>query len=175
MRWLLLAAVLVAAIGCDKDKRAAEDKRRANEEALWAKGDGGGGEAGIATEVTAQELVEAYRTNVVAADAKFKDKTLRVKNAEVEHIGRSRDGAYPAVASKWYPGDHVGNRQEYTRLLFAFRDKDDPAPGKLKPGHPAVFEGTCRGKMSDRPDLRDDFSAAHWWYIGFARATIITP
>jgi hypothetical protein len=124
-------------------------------------------------EVAAQELVEAYRVNTVAADEKYKDKRLRVKGVLVERVGRTVNGN-PVIASREYDGLEIGGRREKCRLVFGFPQADDTSARSVGLATGQTLEGACRGKVLGPPQPHDDIPPADW-YVKFGSTSVPAP
>lgn len=92
-----------------------------------------------AIEVTAQELYSAYEANQVAADAKYKDKTLKVTGV-VESIGKDiLDTPYITLTS--------GGQYEVWGVQCMFDEKYEPELAKLTKGQTVTVQGKCDGYL----------------------------
>ena len=92
-----------------------------------------------AIEVTAQELYSAYDANQVAADAKYKDKTLKVTGV-VESIGKDiLDTPYITLTS--------GGQYEVWGVQCMFDEKYEPELAKLTKGQMVTVQGECDGYL----------------------------
>jgi hypothetical protein len=86
-----------------------------------------------AQELTANELVAAYRFNEARADKDYKGQMLRV-NGRVREIGRDY-----VILTHGVP-DVI----EQVQCYFGFTHKDELV--KLEPGQQITLRGKCRGK-----------------------------
>ncbi len=100
-------------------------------------------------EVTAAELVSAYRENEIAADARFRGKMVRVTGTVFE-IGRARQGN-PYVA--------IGGRSGAVGCWFAPGSDAQVAP--LARGEVVVLRGRGFGLAEGFPFLSDCQVVAH--------------
>ena len=97
----------------------------------------------LAFDGPAGKLVDEYKDNRIAADAKYKDRRVRV-SMRVDAIGRTGDGtAYLGTT-------HVGNAVASEPNLFAnFLEANAGAVAGLKRGDNVTLEGFCRGRFED--------------------------
>src|SRR5262249_40636627 len=96
-------------------------------------------DTGPATKVTANELAKAYGENVVAADGKYKGKTLEV-SGDVLRVVRSKPGKV-TVELDAEEGDGL--------IRCDFPAKESQTLGAVKAGLKVVIRGRCAGNVDE--------------------------
>ena len=98
----------------------------------------------VVVEVT--ELVEAYFRNELAADQKYRGKSVKITSVP-EVIGRDADGR-PYVGM--YRIQRINPLEMHPPALRCYLSPSGEAQvANLKPGQPVAFQGVCKGKKKD--------------------------
>jgi hypothetical protein len=88
-------------------------------------------------------LSNDYANNPDRADARYKDKRVRVKG-RIDHVG-ARDG----LVVLGYSATRDSTRPLEATVVFAFPKGTRANELGARPGQIAVIEGTCRGRVED--------------------------
>lgn len=104
-------------------------------------GGGGGGSKDTAMKVSASELFQDYKSNEVAADEKYKGKTLEVTGT-VHSIGKD-------ILNTIYVTLEGGGRFEIMSVQCYFSDKYKSEAARLSKGQMITVRGRCEGKFGN--------------------------
>ena len=105
-------------------------------------GDGGGsGSNDTALKVSASQLFQDYKGNEVAADEKYKDKTLEIAGT-VDSIGKD-------ILDEIYVTLKGGGQFEFLSVQCFFEDKYKSEAARLSKGQGITVRGRCEGKFGN--------------------------
>jgi hypothetical protein len=100
-------------------------------------------------ETTAEELYKAYRSgNPAAADAKYLDKTLRLKGRVLE-VEQAEGGGY-VLGIDTGPNVMIDGQRMKAAVVVAFAASERETLGRMKQFDAVVVLGRFTGKESDR-------------------------
>jgi len=84
-------------------------------------------------------LHKEYMDNPIAADAKYKGKTLQL-TGKVDNIDRE-------IAGNTYITFHVGEKYSFQDIRITFKKSQESEVAKLKKGQQITIQGECRGTL----------------------------
>jgi len=136
----LLAIGIVGAI-MDKQKPKSDSSTAASQSSTTSISSSATTNAPAPVSVTATSLYQDYEANEVAADEKYKSKTLAVSGT-VDSIGKD-------IADTMYVSLSSGKQYSITNVQCMFGDEHKNALSRLNKGQKVTIKGRCDGKFGN--------------------------
>lgn len=109
----------------------------------------------VATDASAQDVVQAYRVNAALADERYTDKRVAVTGRMIRITGVKVDGGAVYLLEMSHG---VPNSKFYLTFRFTHEERKELAP--LKEDQVVTIEGICKGLAPREPD---DRQSVYFW------------